>query len=94
MGEGRNELKFEIHKTIADSIRYQGLGNSSASLWGFWILILTIIKKRKKKEQKVHFPLDCGLSSFVASDCAYMDVATVDLQQVHTSLFKRPDIAG
>ena len=86
MGEGRNELKFEIHKTMADCIHYQGLGNSSASLWGFWILILTVKKKKKKKK--------CGLSSFFTSDRAYMDVATVDLQQVHTALFKRPDVAG
>ena len=56
MGEGQNELKFEIHKTIADSIRYQGLGNSSASLWGFWILILTIIKKEKKERTKSALP--------------------------------------
>ena len=93
MGEGRNELKFEIHKTMADCIHYQGLGNSSASLWGFWILILTVKKKKKKKKSALP-PLDCGLSSFVTSDRAYMDVATVDLQQVHTALFKRPDVAG
>ena len=50
VGEWENELKFEIHKTMADCIHYQGLGNSSASLWGFWILILTFIKKEEEKK--------------------------------------------
>ena len=60
MGEGQNELKFEIHKTMADCIHYQGLGNSSTSLWGFWILILTV----KKKKKSALPPLTAGCRHF------------------------------